>query len=235
MSLKSCLTVLTIAVSINVLGQARVDNQRKYTVLASSPVVTNFVGWSYDSSKEKWAGYYNTIWDSYRGNNKTPIRTSAANMAKQNNIVSLQVKKISYQENVYYAIIYTSWTGYYDYPSISEGWHPYKHHCLLVYDVNEYMKLFSLNIGSSPTIIGTYGKTFEYATTEKSVNGLLNYYFDGTELKKDSYNQKFMKFKQEDSNTIRLAGPTTFKNWPEHFSKEYYEIKMTTFKTLFIK
>lgn len=233
--MRDLFVLFTIAFVTHVFGQARVDGQRKYTVTASSPVVTNFVGWSYDSSKEKWAGYYNTIWDSYRGNNKAPIRTSASNMAKHDNIVSMQVTKILYQDNVYYAMIYTSWTGYYDYPTIMEGWHPYKHHCLYVYDENEYMKVFTLGVGESPTIIETYCNTFDYTIAEKSVNGLLNYVFDGTAIKKQNVGQIFLKLKKEDDNTIRLAGPTPFSSWSEHFSKEYYEIKMATFKSLFIK
>ena len=224
---------MAIALSTNLLGQARVDGQRKYTVLASSPVVTNFVGWTYDSSKEKWAGYYNTIWDSNKGNNKTPIRTSATNMSHNHNIVSLQVKKIQYHETIYYTIIYTSWTGYYDYPSICEGWHPYKIHQLLVFDEKNYMKIFSLNVGAPPTIIWAKEKGFQEATSEKSVNGLLNDYFNGRHL--GSYGQMFISFKQEDNNTIRLIGPTQSYDSPTSFDRKYYEIKMATFKTLFIK
>ena len=47
-------------------------------------------------------------------------------------------------------------------------------------------------------------------------------------------NQIFLKIKQEDNN-ISLAGPTQFKSWAKRFSSEYYEIKMETFKSLFIK
>lgn len=224
---------MAMAFAINLFGQARVDGQRKYTVLASSPIVTNFVGWAYDSSKEKWAGYYNTIWDSNRGNNKNPIRTSATNMSHNHNIVSLQVKKVQYHETIYYAIIYTSWTGYYDYPSIYEGWHPYKHHQLLMFDENDYMKIFSLNVGEDPTIVWSKGKGYEEITSEKSVNGLFNDYFNGKNL--GSYGQMFLSFKKEDNNTIRFIGPTQSYASPTSFDRNYYEIKMTTFKSLFIK
>lgn len=228
-------TFWAITIAINLFGQTRVDGQREYTILASSPVVSKFVGWSYDSSKEKWAGYYNTLWDTYRGNNKVPTRTSAANMSKHDNIVSLQVKKILYKEHVFYAIIYTSWTGYFDYPTLMEGWHPYKHHRLLVFDEIEYMKVFSLKIGDDPTTIETFGNTFEYIPEEKSVTGLLNEYFNGNDINKRKVGQIYLKFKQEDNKTIRFAGPTPFMNWLEHFTKEYYEISIDTFNTLFIK
>lgn len=229
--MRNILLFMTIAFATNVFGQARVDGQRKYTVLASSPVVTNFVGWAYDSSKEKWAGYYNTIWDRYRGNNKTPIRTSAANLSGNHNIISLQVKKVQYHETIYYAIIYTSWTGYYDYPSICEGWHPYKQHQLLVFDEKDYMKIFSLDVGA-PIIVWSKEKGYEEVTSEKTVNGLFNDFFNGKKL---TIGQMFLSFKQEDNNTIRFIGPTQSYASPTSFDRGYYEIKMATFKTLFIK
>lgn len=30
-------------------------------LIQSSPVVSNFVGWAYDSYKQRWSGYYNAI------------------------------------------------------------------------------------------------------------------------------------------------------------------------------
>ena len=235
--MRNLFILFTLSVTINLFGQARIDGQRRFTEIASSPVVTNFVGWAYDSSKEKWAGYYNTIWSSYKGNNKKPIRTTAANMSRHDNIVSLQVKKIKYQDSIFFAIIYTSWTGYYDYPTLMEGWHSFKQHCLLVYEEEEYKKILNVSDGGYPKIkiIETYGQIYDYPISQKTVNGLLNLYFDGMKLEKQRAGKIYLKFKLEDNNTIRIAGPTPFSNWQEHFTKEYYEINMKTFNTLFIK
>lgn len=43
------------------VAQPRVDGGTSVKVIKSSPVVTNFIGWAYDETTEKWCGYYNAL------------------------------------------------------------------------------------------------------------------------------------------------------------------------------
>lgn len=211
--------------SLSGLSQPRVDGQQKFKVLKSSPLVTNIVGWAYDKHKDKWAGYYNTIWDVYKGNNKVPIKTTAHNMSFNENIVSLQMKKIEYKNTIYYALIKIIWTGGYSYPSICEDWYKLQERVISVYDSTEYKKFF--NLGESKIKVKQYCGTIPHSAREWTINNQLRQLFDGNELKRDTYGSETY-FKMEGDNIIRFSSS-------EDMSDKYFEMKKSVFHTLIIK
>ena len=78
----------------NVYAQPRVDGGTNAKVVHSSPLVNNFIGWSFNSKSQKWIGYYNTISSWYSKNYKKPIKPSPESMSYDDNIINLSFKKI---------------------------------------------------------------------------------------------------------------------------------------------
>lgn len=90
---------LFLLVSFLCYSQERKDGDfGSYTIKqAQSPLVTNIVGWSYDESFKKWAGYKNLIMNKYKsGNNKTPLQASMYDMGDYSldNILSMKFKSV---------------------------------------------------------------------------------------------------------------------------------------------
>lgn len=223
--IKIVITSILLLLVFPVNAQPRVDGQQKFKVLKSSPVVTNIVGWAYDKHKDKWAGYYNTIWEINKGNNKVPIRTSAHNMSFNENIVSLQMKKIEYKNTIYYALIKVFWTGGFYYPTINEDWYKLQEREITVYDSTEYKKFF--NLGESITKVKFYCGTMPHSVKEWTINNQLRQLFDGNELKRAKYGAGTY-FKMEGDNIIRFSSR-------EDLSDKYFEMKKSVFNTLIIK
>ena len=225
---KVLLFSLLVLLACPVNAQPRVDGQQQFKVLKSSAIVTNIVGWAYDESENKWAGYYNTIDPVYkRGNNKVPIRTTAEHMSICRNIVSLQTMKISYKDSIYYAIIEVYWHSGFEYPSIYEGFYKYKNRGIYLFDSEEYSKLF--NLDDQVTILNEY-YIFMHQPASISLNDQLKEMFNIEGLKRTSYPYKAL-FKREDSNTIRFSND---KRSPS-LSDKYFEMKQRDWKTLLIE
>lgn len=210
-----------------VLAQPRVDGQQKYKVLKSSPVVTNIVGWAYDKGKEKWSGYYNMILDYYKGNNKVPAKPSVHSMSVNDNIISLQFKKIEYNNSIYYVLIKTFWDGAYHYPALQLDYYEIKERVISVYDTIEYKKLSNLSeqITSVKTIYGQSRYSASLVNYTK-LNDQLMRIFNGGDLESCP---TITYFKKENDNVIR------FSTWKKDISDKYYEIKKSIFDTLIIK
>lgn len=218
--------------SIVTYSQPRVDGNLQFKVLKTSPLITNIVGWAYDKGKGKWAGYYNTIWEVYKGNNKTPIKTTAHNMSFNENVVSLQVKKISYKDKIYYALIKIYWTGGYTYPSIMEDWYKLQQRDIYIYEPEEYEKFFSLD--TNITNIKTYDKLLGYSPQEWTINNMLRQLLNGEELKRNKYPHE-LNIKKEDDNTYRFLWNFSDVKKEEAFTQKYFEIKKSVLMTLLIK
>ena len=208
-------------------GQPRVDGQQQFKVLKSSPIVTNIVGWAYDTSKNKWAGYYNTIDPVYKGNNKVPIKTTSKNMSTCRNIVSLQTKKLIYKDSTYYAIVEVYWHSGFDYPSIYEGFYFYKNRAIYIFDSKEYAKL--QNLDNQVSTLNEY-YIFAHTPASNSLNDQLQEMFNGKELERTSHPYKAY-FKKESDNTIRFTND--YKN--SSLSDEYFEIKQKDWNSLLIE
>ena len=77
-----CIKIISVVTCLlylsNVIAQPRVDGGTSAKVVKSSPVVSNFVGWVYDRTNEKWSGYYNCICGFYKNNNKVPQRNKGS-------------------------------------------------------------------------------------------------------------------------------------------------------------
>lgn len=220
-----CLLVL---LDYTASAQPRVDGQQQFKVLKSSPIVTNIVGWAYDKSENKWAGYHNTIDPVYkRGNNKVPLRTNAEHMSVCKNIVSLQTKKISYKDTIYYAIVEIYWHSGFDYPHIYEDFYKYKNRAIYLFDLEEYSKLN--NLDDQVTVLNKY-YIFMHQPASVSLNDQLNDMFNVEGLKRTSCPYKAY-FKREDSNTIRFSNDDRNTS----LSDKYFEIKQKDWKMLIIE
>ena len=220
-----CLLVLLVC---PVNAQPRVDGQQQFKILKSSAIVTNIVGWAFDKSEDKWAGYYNTIDPTYkRGNNKVAIRTTAQHMSVCKNIVSLQTKKLSYKDTIYYAIVEVYWHSGFDYPSIYEGFYKYKNRAIYLFDSEEYSKLY--NLDNQVTILNEY-YIFAHEPASISLTDQLKDMFNVVGLERTRYPYK-VYFKREDENTIRFSND---KSSPS-LSDKYFEIKQKDWKMLLIE
>lgn len=208
-------------------AQPRVDGQQQFKVLKSSAIVTNIVGWAYDESSEKWAGYYNAIDDVYRGNNKVPIRMTTDNLSCCDNIVSLQFKKVAYRDSIYYALIKVYWHSGFEYPSIIEGWYRIKNRKVILYEPEEYRKLF--NLSSEITTLNQYYHSSICSFSSCTVNDQLREIFKYDNFTRSEYDWKWY-FKREDASTIRFSDD--YKN--KKLSK-YFELKQRDWKMLLIE
>lgn len=128
--MKNILLIILTILCTSTFAQPRVNRTDIHTkLIKSSPVVSNFVGWAYDSHKQRWSGYYNAIINEYNNNSKIPKRLSASTLAKKtifegiSNIADIQTKKIFFENKTYYLFLVKEWLCYYDYPELQIGYH----------------------------------------------------------------------------------------------------------------
>lgn len=228
------------------LSQPRVDGGTKAQVVKSSPVVTNFVGWAYNDEHKKWCGCYNAISGWYRNNNKVPRRMSPEDMAVDDNIISLQFKKIKFEGDIYYLLCVPYYKGKYRYPAIEEDWYCKKTINLYVFTEEEYNKLKHIEDGIT-TICSindtSYGGGIGFGFYETFASAMANLFESKAKLLANHYTYKF-HIKKEDGNTIRFHNLTHLDvdystdirgtgNRP-NFNFHYYEMKNAIFRQLLI-
>lgn len=224
---KELLFSLLVLMACQVYAQPRVDGQQQFKILKSSAIVTNIVGWAYDESSEKWAGYYNAIDDVYRGNNKVPIRMTTDNLSCCNNIVSLQFKKVAYKESIYYALIKVYWHSGFEYPSIVKGWYRIKKREVILYEPDEYRKLFDLD--NEITTLNQYYYSSNSSFSSCTVNDQLREIFKYDNFSRSDYQWKWY-FKREDASTIRFSD-----DYQNNNLSKYFELKQRDWKMLLIE
>ena len=226
-------------------AQPREDGGVTAKVISSSPVVTSIVGWEYGLSHQKWAGYYNTLKNIYKNNNnKTPIRLSASEMSGCKNVISLQVKKVEFEDETYFMLYYPFYAGAWRYPSIHQDWFYGKVTNLYVITEDEFDRLRDLDediICISVLKLEKYGHSSFCTYTD--FNEAFNAIF---ESRKKLYRDSPLKFyiKREDQNTIRFqhisygdlesGRDEDFGSGP-NFDMRYFEVKYSEFAKLLIE
>lgn len=227
-----------------ILAQPRVDGGTSAKVIKSSPVVSNFVGWAYDETTEKWCGYYNTLYSRYRNNNKTPRRMVPDDMAFFDNVVSLQIKKVKYEGEIYYLLLAANYVGRYEYPSIEEGWYSKKVTDMYVLSSEEYAKLKGLSAGI--TTIYTDSHTsyggFPIGFYEDFSTALLNVFKEKEKFYHPRYyrlyvkkeNERIYRFQKVTHLDLDMSEKSRSCKSP-NFNERYFEISSTLFKQLLIE
>lgn len=244
--MKKCVLLGLLSLyTLLLIAQPREDGGVTAKIVASSPVVTNIVGWEYDLSHQKWAGYYNTLKNSYKNNNnKTPIKISASEMSNCYNVISLQVKKVLFEDETYFILYYPFYAGAWRYPSIHQDWFYGKVTNLFVITEEEFDRLRELDEG---IICISVLKSEKYGHDSFCIysdfNGAFNSLF---ESRKKLYRDKPLKFyiKKEDQNTIRFQNISygdleygrdeDFGSEP-NFDMRYFEVKYSEFAKLLIE
>ena len=225
----------------SVIAQPRVDGGTSAKVVKSSSVVSNFVGWAYDGTNEKWSGYYNCICGFYKNNNKVPKRLPPDDMALFNNMLSLQIKKVNFEDENYFLLLVPFYAGKYRYPAIEEDWYSKKVTDVYVFTEDEYNKLKSLN--DSLTIVVSVNKTrfgdgIEFHSYYETLSAAMNHLFKSKDKLLKGNKSKFY-LKMESSKTIRFLNLQRFNEiipdkTPPDFNSRYYEISVSIFKQILI-
>lgn len=156
--MKKSILLLTFLINVIVsFSQPRVDSSYSYKIAAQSALLENPVGWCFNY-EGRWCGYYGVICGIFRNNSKTPINLSVYDKAFfEDNIISLQFKKLSSKGDEYYALYVIKYGGTYDYPAIKEGWRYRKICDVYLFTKDEYQKLYNLNVGIN--IIESFGRS----------------------------------------------------------------------------
>jgi len=226
------------------LAQPRIDGGTRAKVIKSSPVVSNFIGWAYDKTSEKWCGYYNTLYSRFRNNNKTPRRMVPDDMALFDNVVSLQIKKVKYEGETYYLLLSASHVGKYEYPAIEEGWYSKKVTDMYILSSEEYAKLKNLNSGITTILFNahtSYGDGIRFGYYDSFSTALLNLFKETGDLSQYHYykfyvkkeNEKTYRFQKVTHLDLELSDKEQSYRRP-NFNFSYFEISSNLFKQLLI-
>lgn len=260
--MKNILLIILTMLCACTFAQPRVNGTDIHTkLIKSSPVVSNFVGWAYDSYKQRWSGYYNAIINEYNNNSKTPKRLSASTLAKKtifegiSNIADIQTKKYFFENKTYYLFLVKEWLCYYDYPELQIGYHFRNFTYVYATTDDEYNKIHTISDSINRIAIyklGCYPYLEAFFPSYKNIDFMLMDYFHSGEDKigdmiKEYQNQQkeklryglyfsdcsFLYYKKEDSNSsIRFS---RFNSEDCNFEYEYYEIPITEWNKLIIK
>ena len=241
----SCIKVISVIACLfyvsSVIAQPRVDGGTNAKVVKSSTVVSDFVGWAYDGTNEKWSGYYNCICGFYKNNNKVPKRLPPDDMALFNNMLSLQIKKVNFEGEDYYLLLVPFYAGKYRYPTIEEDWYSKKITDVYVFTKDEYDKLMNLNETLTEVLSinkTRFGDGIEFQSYYKTLSAAMNHIFENKKNLLSGNKSKFY-LKKENSKTIRFLNLQRYnemfpdKKSPD-FNSGYYEISTNIFKQILI-
>lgn len=231
---KSKITILYVLVlfSLAINAQKRVDGDFAFKIKASSVLVSNIIGWAYDKTNDKWAGYYNVIMDHYNGkNNKTPSRIEVRKCFGCANITSLQIKEISCNNQTYYFLYEKGWAGYYEYPALRIDWKTSRNTEIYILEESDYLKMKNLEKGVNVIPFIYYCSCYEESDALHLAKSYLMDFIHG-KLKKSNTS---IFIKKEDENTIRLNSSLIpliqdVSKFGEH---GYFEIKASDYNKLF--
>ena len=223
--------LLLCCFAFTTFAQPRVNGTKSYSVVESSGILSNPVGWKYNDL-DKWCGWYNVIDGEYENNSTVPKQVPVTTQSHFDNagILSLQFKKIKSHGNIYYALYHTYYSGYYDYPAIYEGWNVRECCAIYIFTPEEYSKLTNLREGI--TSVKVYksiypSRRYNYKTKdgqEELERGLKETFVKPitTKMLRSSYLHPTIWYvKKESDGSIRFQVPTHHELWsPEAEAKE---------------
>lgn len=198
------LAFFSLIIETNAQSRVNASGLEKLVLKTQSKVVTynpSIVGWHYSKYQKKWYGWYGYITMSdYEKTDKIQL-TSPSNFSKWegNNLGSIQTIKLQQGTKTYYAIITTTYGGYYDYPYIEKGWHMKKYHNGTLLSEEQYNLMFNPPIGETIHIksMGT-GSAESFAACIKNIQE----YIDKWGMKE--YTGSIM-IRKEDEKTMRFC------------------------------
>lgn len=135
-------------------GQERV-NRVKLSFDKEGEILTKFTGWAYNDKEGEWVEYANYI-DDDKQNKKYKNIVTYLMSHRFNNIISLQFKTMTYNESLYYVLVWDKWTGSYKYPSIREDWSYWNSTMYMLFSEEEMQKLKNLTNEPISIIVPTH-------------------------------------------------------------------------------
>lgn len=204
--------ILYIFLSISILSHSQDrSNFDKLKFSRKSLLLTTAVGWcldEYDSGE--WISTYNCIDGQSRRNNNIPIRISNRKMSLSNsNFITMQFAEIEFNKELYYILLIEKWEGYFEYPSIGEGWIFYKTKHGYVFNNEEYHKILNLENGNE-VILTPYNKVAssgEACLTQDILMSLKNDVFNTSFNNKDLSSTDFFSVLKTGNGKIRFHIP----------------------------
>ena len=233
---KLMMMALMMCLGFMCFGQDRV-NRLKLSYLAESAKPNPVIGWKFNENTGEWVDYKNMI----NGNvsYKTYITLNRSNlgfgtsaytiMSGYNSFLSIQTKTIQVNQKIYYILVVEKFDGYYRYPNLEQDFISYKDTLGLIFDENEYNKLFTKD---------TLENSVKVLAIVKNGHFKENTFIDKLQslnFEKESNYTFLIKRKNE---IVRFYFPfdvRTYRydfHYNPNFSKEYFETDTANFNIL---
>jgi TonB family protein len=138
---KNLLLLLCMFCTLLCSAQERV-NRVKLSFEKEGYILEKAIGWSYDEYVGEWVDCVNVL-ESEKKNKAYTTSPSWAS-GEFNNLISLQFKTITYNNQLYYALVWHKWDGAYKYPSIREDWEYWRTKVFMMFTQQDIYKLRNL-------------------------------------------------------------------------------------------
>ncbi|MFV7236010.1 hypothetical protein [Flavobacterium sp. ZB4R12] len=230
-------TILGImAVSfMQVFGQDRV-NRQKITFDQKSEIMSKAIGWAYNTKLGEWVDYINVISNDkdYKDKYKNLQGAYMMSHTKQN-LSTIQIKTITYNETKYFVLIIDKWNGRYKYPSIKEDWREFKVTIGYIFTKNEYDKL--ANIENILELKTKYLVNMDLEYEKYDEIKFLDLIQTELSKEKSEYSGEYkFPITKSKEGAIRFYMPDSFSSYSKYdFEKEYFETDYANFSKILIK
>jgi len=177
---------------------------------------------------------------------------------KEDMIINMEIREITYNDNSYYGLFVLYRDGYYRYPNLKIGWVDYNSFFIYVFEKEQLAKFDNIEIGKPAEVIlstnnvltitrgdtkGDYNKKYSSAITTafmlNTAKGILDYKFILIRLKSDE--QDIIRFVFEHGGNHRFLIPSEIRGHSYIPISEdtlikgpYYETKTSYFYSLFL-
>lgn len=232
-------------------GQERI-NRKKLSFEKNSEIMTEAIGYSYNSTLGEWIDYENIIsnekdyknrYNSLQSNwNKKRYKSSVYEdiMSEvDQNFISIQTKTIFFNETIYYILTVEKWDGRFEYPKIRADWYRFKQTIGYIFTEAEFKKLdkFDKSIAIkalSVVVIEDYEET-------KFLDLIQTQITEKLKIEKNKYvTETIFPVLKSDEGKIRFYLPVGsnayLPDYPKYdFDKAYFETDQENFSKIFIK
>lgn len=138
---KSLLLLLCMFCTLLCSAQERV-NRVKLSFEKEGYILEKAIGWSYDEYVGEWVDCVNVLESEKK--NKAYTTSPLWASGEFNNLISLQFKTITYNNQLYYALVWHKWDGAYEYPNIQEDWEYWRTKVFMMFTQQDIYKLRNL-------------------------------------------------------------------------------------------
>ena len=224
------LTFILVAVC-TAYSQPRENYKTSAKIVKVSQLATNFIKWEYNDHYLKWEGALNDkSFCTSSKDIKSVKRYSAEVQSHDENIQSMRIRKISYNNNYWYLLSITSYDGAYKFPLIFKDWIYWKVTNLYVIYPDQYRKLLNLQNNNNDVIIYAAG-SYLINSNEKTLSTEMSTIFRNGKVEHSPGACHFY-IRVENANTIRLLFPSSKRLGSSrelNFNKYYFEIPKNDF------